>query len=144
VRELFVAGSVPTATETYYVRQPTGEVAIDPPLRARAWALDAGLLLANAPSDAAASVRIVSPGDGSTLYLAPELRSQEVVLRASAGPGAREVTFSVDGVVAGTVSAGDARLVHPLGAGRHQVQATATYSNGTTVTATSVFEVKPK
>lgn len=144
VRELFTAGAVPTATETYYVRQATGEVAIDPPLRARAWALDAGLLLANAPSGAAADVRIVSPGDGSTLYLAPELASQEVVLHASAGPGAREVTFSVDGVVAGTVSAGDARLVHPLGAGRHQVQATATYSNGTTVTATSVFEVKPK
>jgi membrane carboxypeptidase/penicillin-binding protein PbpC len=144
VRELFVAGTVPVATETYYVRQANGEIAISPPPRARSWALDAGLLLAPARPGGTDSIEIVSPGDRSTLFLAPELAAQEVVLRASAGPGAREVTFRVNGVFAGTAAGSDARLVYPLGAGVYRVQATASYDDGDSATATSTFEVKPK
>jgi penicillin-binding protein 1C len=42
MRELFVSGTQPTVAETFYVRQPDGRVAVDPPAEARAWALEAG------------------------------------------------------------------------------------------------------
>jgi len=145
VRELFVAGTVPRQVESYYVRRPDGELAIVPPPAARAWALDAGLPLAGEQRAAAEnSVRIVSPASGSTLYLAPELTSQEVMLRATAGPGAQEITFRVNGVVAGTAPGADARLVYPLRPGHYEVEATALYAQGVQTTTSSTFEVKPR
>jgi penicillin-binding protein 1C len=42
MRELFVSGTAPTRAESFYVRQADGRIAVDPPLEARAWALEAG------------------------------------------------------------------------------------------------------
>ncbi|MGE3076131.1 MAG: transglycosylase domain-containing protein [Dehalococcoidia bacterium] len=145
VRELFVAGTVPSESENYYVREADGEVAVAPPPAALAWAHDAGLrLVSDYGQSTPGALRIVSPGNGSTLFLAPELASQEVLLRASAGPGARAITFLVNGETAGTVAGGDVSLVYPLHAGHYEVKATARYEDGTTDIATSTFEVKPK
>ena len=144
VRELFVRGTVPTRREGYFSRTANGEVAISPPPEARAWAIDAGLALRDEPAGESAGLRIVSPGDGATLFLAPELRVQEVLLRATAGAGARDISFRIDGIPAGTATGGDARLVHPLAAGRHLLEATARYVDGSTVTTSSSFEVKAR
>jgi hypothetical protein len=54
------------------------------------------------------------------------------------------MTFQVDGEFAGTAAGPDARVVHPLTPGRHQLRVTATYDGGATATATSTFEVKPR
>lgn len=144
VREIFVEGSVPTGTEAYYIRQPDGQLAISPPPAARAWARDAGLPLATPQSGGTAPVRIVAPGDGATLFLAPELAAQEVVLRATAGPDAMQLTLRVNGEVAGTVPGGDARITYPLHSGQYEVEATALYAGGATSTTTSTFEVKSR
>jgi hypothetical protein len=101
-------------------------------------------MLATGTANPADTVEIVAPAPGSTLFLAPELKTQEVLLRASAGTGAREVSFQVNGVFAGTSPGADARLVYPLGAGDYRVQVTAFYDDGRSISATSTFEVKPK
>jgi penicillin-binding protein 1C len=140
-QELFVAGTEPAGVESYYTRSQSGAVLISPPAEARAWAMDAGLDLAPV-SAAPPGVRVVSPAEGATLFLAPELKAQEVLLRASAGPSTREISFSVNGVPAGTLPGSDVRLPYLLGRGTHRVMATATSHDGTTTTATTTFEVK--
>jgi membrane carboxypeptidase/penicillin-binding protein PbpC len=46
MRELFVAGTEPTATEQAYVRGADGRIAFDPPAEARAWYLENGYRVA--------------------------------------------------------------------------------------------------
>jgi penicillin-binding protein 1C len=142
--ELFVAGTEPTAREHYYVRMDGGQVAVNPPPEARAWAMDAGLLLGTEAWASAGAVRIVSPVDRSTLFIAPELANQEVILRATAPSGTHEIAFRVDDESAGTAPGADVRLVYEFSAGTHRVEATAVLDDGATATATSTFEVKRK
>ena len=143
VRELFVAGTVPVMRERYYSRAADGSIAIDPPTEARAWARDAGLNLADAQgSDRADPLRIVAPATGSVYWLAPELDAQQVVLRAAAAPGIDRLTFAVDGVFAGEVSAADPAITWTLAPGRHTLRVSAPQSTGATVVATSTFEVR--
>src|SRR5207245_4503383 len=87
VRELFVAGTVPTAVETYYSRDAAGKVLIDPPPEARAWARDAGLLLRTDGRSAADLLRMVSPIAGTVLDPAPQLGPQRLTPHAPAPPG---------------------------------------------------------
>ena len=144
VRELFVAGTVPTAVETYYSRDADGKVLIDPPLEARAWARDAGLLLRTDGRSAADLLRIVSPIAGTVLYLAPELAQQRLVLRAAAAPGIDRITFEIDGKVVGEASAADPWLVWALEPGRHTLRASGRLANGTHAVSVSAFEVKAR
>jgi hypothetical protein len=141
---LFVSGSEPRQTETYYVRLPSGEVAVAPPANARAWAIDAGLVLAGETKPGGKSLQIESPGDRTTLFAAPELKTQEVLLRATAGPDVRAIALLLDGREVGTFATGDARVAVPLGPGSHHLTATATYGDGSTLSKTSSFEVRPK
>lgn len=46
MRELFVAGTEPTAAERSYVREADGRIAFDPPAEARLWYLEAGYRVA--------------------------------------------------------------------------------------------------
>jgi hypothetical protein len=131
------------AVETYYRRQTDGSVAISPPAAAMAWARDAGLQVA-VPELGNGQLRIVDPQPGSVFYMAPELRAQELSLRASAPASATTVTFRMNGQELGEVSPGDARLVWALQPGQHEFQVTARLRDGSMTVATSTFEVKPR
>ena len=120
---------------------------MNPPPEARSWALDSGLALALPPSRSPAlspSLTIVEPSPGSVLFISPELPAQETVLRAVAPPDAASVSFTVDGMPAGTVDNPDARLVWQLNPGIHHVVASARLTGGATVTATSTYEVRTR
>ncbi|MBA4180047.1 MAG: penicillin-binding protein [Anaerolinea sp.] len=144
VRELFVAGTVPAAREGYYTREAGGRVSINPPLEARAWAMDAGFSVGSGDGAVGEGVRIVEPSEGSVLFVSPELNEQQMVLRAAAPPGAEGVTFRIDGRVVGEVPAGDARMVWRLEPGRHQVEAIVRLKDGGSATATTTYEVRTR
>ena len=91
--EWFVAGTEPTVAESYFVREKSGEIAINPATEARAWSIDARLRLASAQDARDQSVHIVSPPRGAVLYLAPELAEQRLLLRASVPAGVERVEF---------------------------------------------------
>ena len=102
VTDLFVAGTVPSSTEQYYSRSVDGQLLVNPPPEARAWALDSGLALAPAAAGSAAGpggglLQLVTPPPGSVYYLSPELQAQQLMLRATAPPGTKAITFAVDG-----------------------------------------------
>jgi penicillin-binding protein 1C len=137
-REVFLAGTQPTAREAYYVRDDSGRVVIDPPTEARAWAIDAGLDLAVGAREGGDRLRIVAPAPGSVFWIAPELSAQRIVLRAAAAPGVDRVTFEVDGVVVGTAPAADPWLTWELEAGRHMLRVSASG----VAPVISAFEVK--
>lgn len=140
-RELFVAGTEPKGIERYYVRWPDGELVVAPPAEARSWAVGAGVALAfNEPET---RLHVVHPAPNSVLFVAPELASQELVLRASAPPGTENVSFRVDGVPAGTAAGPDARVNWRLEPGTHQVQVTAAFG-GEVLTASSTYEVRTR
>ncbi|MEK6208483.1 MAG: transglycosylase domain-containing protein [Chloroflexota bacterium] len=142
-REIFAAGTVPTEREKYYFKDVDGRISIDPPIEARDWARAAGLTLrsdgASASRDA---LRIVAPVAGTTIYFAPELSSDRLVLRAIAARGIERVTFSVDGVVIGDAAGTDPWVVWALQSGTHTLRASARLADGTVATVTSAFEVK--
>jgi penicillin-binding protein 1C len=138
--EWFVRGTEPAREETYYQRTPDGALAIDPPPAARAWAADAGLNLA-LKSSARAALQIVQPAPGAVLFLAPELGESGVVLRATAA-GAVGFEFRVNGQLAGITQGQDGVLPWRLEAGRNQLLVTATLADGTTISATSTYEVR--
>ena len=144
VREMFVAGTAPVDRERYYTRDARGRVSIDPPLEARTWAMDAGFSLVSRTGAAGDGVRIVEPSAGSVLFLSPELKDQQLVLRAAAPAGAEAVTFWIDGRAVGEVPAGDARMVWRLEPGRHRVEAIVRLKDGGSATATSTYEVRTR
>jgi penicillin-binding protein 1C len=129
-RELFVAGTEPTAHESYYSSD-----GVNPPIDARAWASDAGLRLAKGAT--APALRIVTPAPGTVFWLAPELGAQRTTLRAAVAPGIDKVTFALDGVVIGEVDARDPVLMWTLTPGTHTLRVSTPG-----VSTTSMFEVK--
>ncbi|OLC54397.1 MAG: hypothetical protein AUH85_11975 [Chloroflexi bacterium 13_1_40CM_4_68_4] len=144
MRELFVSGTQPTSVESYYQRGSDGALLVDPPLEARAWARDAGLAVAGDTAAANAAkadlVRIVSPAAGTVIWIAPELATKELVLRASIG-GAARVTFAIDGAPVGESTERDARATWSLTPGPHTLQVSAAFVDGRTGTASVKFEV---
>ncbi len=142
VRELFVSGTQPTATEHYWSRLPDGRVAVDPPTEARPWAHDAGYPVAGggaAPS--ADPLRIVAPVPGTVFVVAPELPDERIVLRAAAGPAVERVTFELDGRSLGELPVADPWALATLSPGTHTLRAIATLKSGQVATATSTYEV---
>src|SRR5439155_902200 len=106
VRELFVAGTVPTATERYYARDAEGRITVDPPIEARDWARAAGLAVrADGSANHGDPLRLVVPVPGTVIYLAPELPAQRAVFRAAVAAGIERVSFAVDGVAIGDAPA---------------------------------------
>jgi len=138
VREMFVAGTEPLTSETYYVRDDEGRMAIDPPVEARAWAYDAGLLLSVRARSGSEPLRIVAPVPGSVFWLAPELGPQRLILRAAAAPGIDRLTFEIDDLVVGVSASGDGQLTWVLDPGRHVLRVSAPGVSA----VTSTFEVK--
>jgi penicillin-binding protein 1C len=141
--EWFVRGTEPRESERYYVRGVNGAVRIDPPAEARPWALDAGVLLAGAGTEAD-GFAIVQPARDSVLFIAPELSGQQVLLRASVPAGAISVEFRIDGAPVGVARGGDGAFVWRLEPGRHEVEAVALLASGERLTATSRYEVRER
>ena len=143
VRELFIAGTEPTARERYYVLDASGTLAIDPPTEARAWARDAGFTLAFGDRPAVADpLRIVAPAGGTVFWLAPELGSQRLLLRAAAAPGIDRVTFELDGRTIGTAPADDLTLAVALDPGSHVLRLRGLLPDGTVAVAAASSEVR--
>jgi penicillin-binding protein 1C len=142
-RELFIAGTAPQAVERYYARQADGTVAINPPAEAIAWARDAGLPVA-APAGGERQVHIIEPQPGSVYFLAPELRTQELSLRAATPSDAIGVSMSIDGEPLAEPPPGDSRLIWTLQPGIHELRVAARLRDGTVAVATSTFEVRTR
>ncbi len=145
VRELFVSGTEPTATEHYWSRTDDGRVAVDPPTEARAWARDAGYAIAAGGTSAGGDpLRIVAPLSGTVFVLAPELKEQELLLRAAAGPSVERVAFELDGRSLGEVPVADPWSLTTLLPGTHTLRAIATLAGGAVTSVTSTYQVVPR
>jgi len=141
--EIFAAGTVPTAHETYYFKDPDGRISIDPPIEARDWARAAGMTLRSDGASTSLDVlRILAPVAGTTVHFAPEIASSQLLLRVVAARGIETVTFAIDGRVIGDASGSDPALLWPLELGGHTLRASARFADGSFATVTSVFEVK--
>jgi penicillin-binding protein 1C len=140
--EWFVADAEPTETERYYYLDESGRRVIDPPVEARAWAADAGLRVAASVEAAPRSVYIVQPAPGSVFYLAPELKEQQLLLRAAVPPGATRVEFLVDGLSVGDGTGDDPSLVWQLETGVHELAVVAHLSDGSTASVAVDYEVR--
>jgi penicillin-binding protein 1C len=139
--EWFVDGSQPRQTEDYYRRGEDGRLLINPPAEARAWAIAAGLPLYDGTASSTAAF-VVQPANGSVLFMAPELASQAVMLRASPPAGTRSIEFVIDGTAVGSAAPEDAAFVWSLQPGFHLLEVRASLLDGSVVTASSRFEVK--
>src|SRR5438093_2315075 len=143
LRQLLVAGTVPTDHETYYFKDTDGRITIDPPIEARDWARAAGLTLRSDGATASRDVlRIVAPVAGTTIHFAPEIASSQILLRVVAARGIESVTFAIDGRVIGDAPGSDPALLWTLELGGHTLRASARFADGSFATVTSVFEVK--
>jgi membrane carboxypeptidase/penicillin-binding protein PbpC len=140
VEEWFVTGTVPTAIETYYHRDEAGRLVLDPPAEARAWALAAGLQLQAGTSEEPAAF-VVQPANGSVLFMAPELASQSVLLRASPPSGTHTVEFRIDGRMIERVAPGEA-VVWGMQPGAHVLEVRALLNDGSVSVAMTRFEVR--
>jgi len=143
VRELFIAGTAPTAQERYYRYDLSGILVIDPPTEARAWAREAGLALASVERVAAIDpLRVVAPAGGTVFWLAPELGRQELLFRAAAAPGIERVDFELDGRAIGSAAADDLTLAASLDPGIHVLRLAGRLPDGTVALATARYEVR--
>ena len=149
VEELFVAGTQPSQTEDYYQHDGDGRLVLNVPPEVRSWATDAGLALAQANGSSGSPgetlVRVVEPADGSVVYIAPELRSQQMVVRALASAPrsiALSLVLSVDGAPAASLAGADGSFTWRLEPGRHTIEAVATFSDGQIARTISHYEVR--
>ena len=94
--EWFIAGTEPQTQEEYYERSQDGRLLINPPAEARAWLASAGFTLAQSATPTGTPF-VVQPANGSVLFIAGELPSQSVVLRASPPAGTERIEFLIDG-----------------------------------------------
>jgi hypothetical protein len=71
--EWFLPGTAPDRVEGYYHLDSTGRIVIDPPAEARAWALEAGVRLAQESTQPETIAFDVFPAAGSRFFMAPEV-----------------------------------------------------------------------
>ncbi len=139
--EWFLAGTEPTAVESYYVRDSSGALLVNPPAEARAWAIDAGLRVAPGRvggSSGASNIVIHQPSDGAIVYLAPETGANDLLIRATSGDSAT-VTFTIDGLPAGEFASG-VPFLWKMTPGQHTLEA----AGGPGPPARVTFEVKSR
>ena len=143
VNELFVSGTVPTTSESYYLRDHEGYLMTNPTTEARSWAQDAGIRLTDTPAvDTEAKVFVVQPPPESVFFLSPELPAQELMLRAAVPAGAREVEFWVDSELVGRAAPSRPWMVWRLDPGVHRLEVVALLADGTTASSSVIYEGK--
>lgn len=146
VREWFVEGTQPRATERYYGRTETGELTVNPPPAARPWAVEAGLLLASPATTVGEddAVQILSPAPGSVFFLAPELEQQVLLLKASFPPEAEATEIRINGDPVEASPGALPTAVWRLLPGHHRIEAVAYMPGGSRATAHTTFEVRAR
>jgi hypothetical protein len=85
---------------------------------------------------------VVQPANGSVLFMAPELSSQDALLRASPPPGTQRLDFLMDGALVGSAPATDPTAIWQLVPGKHALEVRAVLADGSTISASSSFEVR--
>jgi membrane peptidoglycan carboxypeptidase len=136
----FLPSTVPTDEESYYVRDDSGRLAINPPAAAAPWLALGGYLIAGT-STGTAGLAIASPADGSVLYLAPELAAQEVAVRLACPSATSTVEIYVDGNRVATTAGCPGRVSVPLEPGVHTLLARASVQ-GSSAEASISYEVR--
>lgn len=146
VWEWFVAGTEPRSPESYYGRSASGDLTVNPPPPARAWATEAGLLVSSelAPGAETGSVQILSPAPGSVFVVAPELERQELTLKASFPPGAESTELRVNGAPVEATNGAVATALWAMVPGTYSVEAIAYLPGGGRAMAQTTFEVKAR
>ena len=139
--EWFVPGTVPTEVETYFVRNESGTLALNPPAAARPWLAAGGYRLAD-EADAKAVVVIAQPANGSVFYIAPELTRQELALRIACPGDAEASEILVDGVLVEEMDGCAVQVVIALEAGTHTITARVRISGGERIESTTTYEVR--
>jgi penicillin-binding protein 1C len=140
--ELFVRGTEPSGHERYYARAADGTLTVDLPADARAWARDAGLAVAIGDAGADDALRVVYPVPGTVLWIAPELGTPQVLLRASPAPGLERVAFLIDGERIGEATVAEPWVLWRLAPGAHVLEVQGRSPGGDLAIARSAFEVR--
>jgi penicillin-binding protein 1C len=99
--EWFIDGTQPTASDTFYQFSDAqrGEVVLNLPLEAQAWAKSQGLPLLVDAGDSGGLI-LTSPTDNATYKITPDLSlaAQQIALSAQTASDFDQVTFFVDGL----------------------------------------------
>jgi 1A family penicillin-binding protein len=134
--EWFIAGTQPTAFDTFYQRTAAGDIVLNLPPEVRDWARSQGLPLLDDANDMG-GLTLTSPPDNTTYRITPDLdlSAQQLALSTLAGTDLTQVTFFVDGSALTTLSASptSCQAWWTLSLGTHQFWAEGVMANGETV-----------
>jgi membrane carboxypeptidase/penicillin-binding protein PbpC len=133
--EWFIAGTQPTAFDTFYQRSSTGQIVLSLPAEVQAWARAQGLLLlddANAMPAVTSELTLTSPVDNTTYRITPDLdlSAQQLAVSTLTAPGLSKVTFYVDGSAFATASVSPYQAWWTLSPGTHQFWAEGVTASG--------------
>jgi penicillin-binding protein 1C len=137
--EWFIAGTQPTAPDTFYQFSETGEVVLNLPLEAQAWAKSQGLPLLADVGDSGGLI-LTSPTDNATYKITPDLSltAQQLALSTRTASDFAQVTFFADGSPLETILTPPYQSWWTLSVGVHQFWAEGINANGETVKSNAV------
>ncbi|GAB4332785.1 MAG: hypothetical protein Kow0010_18850 [Dehalococcoidia bacterium] len=141
--EWFLPGTTPADTESYYVRDVSGQLAIDPPPLARPWLAHGRYPLA-APASPGDTLAIVQPADGAVLFIAPELQRQELIVRVSCPTSVSRLVVRNGSDLLATADGCPGRIVATLATGTHNLRVEAVLDDGRVLHASSRYEVRSR
>ncbi|MBI5825126.1 MAG: penicillin-binding protein 1C [Chloroflexi bacterium] len=129
--EWFIAGTQPTAFDTFYQLSSTGEIVLDIPIESHEWARSQGLLLLD-DENANDGLILTSPTDNTTYRITPDLDllAQQLALSTLTDSTLAQVTFFVDGIPLATLSAPPYQTWWMLSIGEHRFWAEGVTTSG--------------
>jgi len=134
--EWFIAGTQPTAPDTFYQFSDAqrGEVVLNLPLAARDWARSNGLPLLVDVGDSG-GLTLTSPTDKATYKITPDLSltAQQLALSTRTASDFAQVTFFADGSPLEITSSPPHQTWWTLSVGTHQFWAEGVTTSGETV-----------
>ncbi|MEK6754209.1 MAG: PBP1A family penicillin-binding protein [Chloroflexota bacterium] len=132
--EWFIAGTPPTAFDTFYQFSSTGEIVLDIPIEAHEWARSQGLPLLD-DENANSGLTLTSPTDNTTYRITPDLDllAQQLALSTLTDSILAQVTFFVDGIPLATLSAPPYQTWWVLSIGEHRFWAEGVTTSGEVV-----------
>lgn len=132
--EWFIAGTQPTAFDTFYKLSSTGEIVLDIPIESHQWARSQGLPLLD-DENTASGLILTSPTDNTTYRITPDLDllAQQLALSTLTDSTLAQVTFFVDGIPLATLSAPPYQTWWMLSLGEHRFWAEGITTSGEVV-----------